>query len=529
MPERTSSEHASSKPIGKDLAKPFQQFHNNLSGERVTVIVGQDQEQVEFNFPKALLCSRSAWFDTAFREGRFVEGKAGRITLPDDSPSAFMAFEYYVYFEDLAYVDLMSLPDDHDEWREHFEHCIEVWVLGDKYHMPGLQNTIMLRACEVLKRKMDTVFSLDALTLCFQHSTRGSPLRKIAADYIVHKIECEGMRIDDWELCFGFDGFFAEIYESKSCFHDLPSHDFPRYKKAVSYGDLFRMHGDKVTVTVGQDEAKKTFTVSKELLCSQSKWFAKALDGRFKEGITGTVELPHDSSQVFAAFYYHLHHRVLAFTPLDTMSKPLELQLLECLNIWIFGDKYELPGLQNCASLRACEMMAEDTALSMPTMQACFERTARGSPIRCLLAEYIVKKVETDGDYIGEYDDIAGIHGSLSELYEAQRFYHSEVGKRDFPRYGKPLKYSSLFYTPSDGGAEDFGAQTGDNMEGYEDGDTAATYSSCWDTDPSCEDCGDSPGEKYCKRCESSGCYTKPTCRVCGLDDQKTLCYGCIL
>jgi len=134
----------------------------------VTVIVGQGSDSVEVDFPKPLLCSRPAWFDKAFREGGFAEAAAGRIRLQDDSPKAFMAFEYYVYFNDIAYIDLTSLPDqDETQWSEHLEHCFEVWVLGDKYHMPGSQNAAMLRASEVLNRDNHVEITDETHTLCF--------------------------------------------------------------------------------------------------------------------------------------------------------------------------------------------------------------------------------------------------------------------------------------------------------------------------------------------------------------------------
>lgn len=199
----------------------------------MTVIVGRDDDKVEFNFPKGLLCSRSKWFEKAFREGRFVEGRARTITLPDDPPSAFMAFEYYIYTNDLSFLDLTSPSTRHHvDFSSHLQHCFEVWVLADKYYMPGLQNAVMLRACEVLKSDRCTKITDEMLAFCFQNTTRGSPLRTIAADYIVRCIEDDGQCMEDFDAVSGLDGVASEIYKAKTAYHITVGH-FPRYSKAV--------------------------------------------------------------------------------------------------------------------------------------------------------------------------------------------------------------------------------------------------------------------------------------------------------
>jgi hypothetical protein len=97
------------------------------------------------------------------------------------------------------------------------------------------------------------------------------------------------------------------------------------------------MRGEKVTVLVG--EAREEFTISKGLISERSKWFANALDGRFKEGRESVIELPEDDPKAFTAFFFWIHANDLYFEELDSsrLSASRDSLVQECnfnLCIW---------------------------------------------------------------------------------------------------------------------------------------------------------------------------------------------------
>lgn len=200
---------------------------------------------------------------------------------------------------------------------------------------------------------------------------------------------------------------------------------------------------------MGTGANSKAYTVPKALLCKIS-WFDRALrDGRLQEGITGHINLPNYSPDVFEAFQYRLYHQDLAFRWIDTAvpgggdDDEGQEQLELCCGIWIFGDKYGIPTLQNAAMLRACELFVEANVDFPPELaEMCYNSTAIGPPLRKLVGDHVVF------NFLGRYG------GFLNDLYAAKGAYDKHAKRRlsrklsskgEWPRFLKPYRNEDLF------------------------------------------------------------------------------------
>lgn len=277
------------------------------------------------------------------------------------------------------------------------------------------------------------------------------------------------------------------------------------------------INGDKVTVSVGGGTGKKTLNIPKALLCKAS-WFDRALqEGTFKEGATSHIELPEDSPHAFEAFQYYLYHDDLAFENVGD-NEPLAIQQLElCCLVWVFGDKYAIPGLQNAAMLRACELLVKhDTTFPVDIMTKCYSSTTKGSPLRKLVADCVVQATQDSGADVACYERLASYGGFLEDVLSAQNAYHTGEKQWVFPRYLKPFKFTDIFFVAAEPAG--IGAAI---RKGYSN---LAMHAQRGDT--LCQECGIGEAEH---RCADSSCQSKRTrCGCCGSEDIQRLCAKCV-
>lgn len=110
----------------------------------------------------------------------------------------------------------------------------------------------------------------------------------------------------------------------------------------------FRDLGDEL-VTIYAGPSKRKFTVHKKLICDKVTVFAKMFDGLFKEGISGTAELPEDDEDSVGCFLEWLyrddcglfvgeiHHAFLDEPPIIVSTAQM--------NLYIFASKYSITPL----------------------------------------------------------------------------------------------------------------------------------------------------------------------------------------
>ncbi|KAI7180121.1 hypothetical protein KC343_g12843 [Hortaea werneckii] len=92
---------------------------------------------------------------------------------------------------------------------------------------------------------------------------------------------------------------------------------------------------DDTLVTILLTDNGTKYTLSKKIVCSISDYFAKALDGDFREAHERTLKLPDCSEETFdAVLWFHLNSSL----PWDIESG-IYAQLL-LMNLWLFADIY---------------------------------------------------------------------------------------------------------------------------------------------------------------------------------------------
>lgn len=276
-------------------------------------------------------------------------------------------------------------------------------------------------------------------------------------------------------------------------------------------------HSASISVRVG-DPNPRTFAIPKGVLCEYS-WFANALkDGCFTEGETQVIKLPDDFPQAFGYFYYYIYHKDVAFTETPEDDGKRRRHVHELCETWVFGDKYGIPGLQNCAMMRLCQVLSGDrandsTSMTLDTMRLCYERTVADSPLRKIVSEYIVFTVEYGQGRISDYGSLANEQGFLEDVYESKGAFDEHHGTSSWPRYRRPYKNHDLYEV----------------KVSYEDM-ASIPYASraYWRTGQpviACDHCGKGGAEQCCNEGPPLG-FSSSGCACCG-GDVVRLCHGC--
>ncbi|KAF2493988.1 hypothetical protein BU16DRAFT_619183 [Lophium mytilinum] len=161
---------------------------------------------------------------------------------------------------------------------------------------------------------------------------------------------------------------------------------------------------DIVSVIVGEE--KKAFRVHKGVLTYHSAFFAAALDGKFKEGVTQIVELPEDEVSVFQVVYCWLYTGRLYNPPehppssspstaAEHFAGAEQVPLFETLicKVFVFADMKIIPELKN----KAVDVLHLVTCTNWTFLnhQAhyIYSNTIDGSPLRKVITDFAAKSL----------------------------------------------------------------------------------------------------------------------------------------
>lgn len=103
--------------------------------------------------------------------------------------------------------------------------------------------------------------------------------------------------------------------------------------------------GPTVTVRVGP--TLRVFNLHEAFLCHVSAFFKGALEGSFKEASTKSVDLIDIDLKVFYMFVGWLYYRKVHNVP--EVGKCTEPTKLDCIQLYLFGDRHGIPELQDAA------------------------------------------------------------------------------------------------------------------------------------------------------------------------------------
>ncbi|KAG9657190.1 hypothetical protein KCU64_g5366, partial [Aureobasidium melanogenum] len=133
-------------------------------------------------------------------------------------------------------------------------------------------------------------------------------------------------------------------------------------------------HQNIVTIEVGME--KKVYSIHKDLLVFYSDYFRAAFNGSFTEAAEGKISLPHESANVFDIVVKFVYTRQLS----DGVDCDVSWEML--CRVWIFGDKYLMPALQN--EVMTALQLKYDKTKAAPTscLKVIYNNTVSGSLLR---------------------------------------------------------------------------------------------------------------------------------------------------
>ncbi|KAI4852460.1 hypothetical protein E4T44_01472 [Aureobasidium sp. EXF-8845] len=117
------------------------------------------------------------YFRGAFN-GHFSEATNRKISLEDERIDVFSIVNQFVYTRELS-----DLVDTNLKW----ETLIRVWIFGDKYLMPSLQNKVM--SVLIAKNAKTNVVPTLCVKFIYANTVPGSPLRRFMVDFTAYKVD----------------------------------------------------------------------------------------------------------------------------------------------------------------------------------------------------------------------------------------------------------------------------------------------------------------------------------------------------
>lgn len=169
-----------------------------------------------------------------------------------------------------------------------------------------------------------------------------------------------------------------------------------------------------VDLVVGEE--KKVYHVHKEVLCSDSSFFATALkDDTWKEGQEGIITLREEQPAIMSLIVQWLYTRSLAYDE----SSPDAPDLLTLCELYGAADRLRIPGLPNAAVdafRKRCSERLGTGSLPSEIYTAIHEYTAPDSGFRWLIMDGVVHEVFTRVDTGGRPSDILDFISCTNEF-----------------------------------------------------------------------------------------------------------------
>ncbi|CZR54723.1 uncharacterized protein PAC_04607 [Phialocephala subalpina] len=151
-------------------------------GDVVTFYVTEDGEEQKFVIHREYVCHYSPVLKAAFNSN-FIEGQTGEYRLDDITHGTFNLLVQWLYHQK---VDLAHLKSGFNEKNdlailtEEKLNLFQLWVLADKFSIPGLQNCVVDHIREGANlNDRDFLFPVKAYDYVYNNTAPDSPLRRL--------------------------------------------------------------------------------------------------------------------------------------------------------------------------------------------------------------------------------------------------------------------------------------------------------------------------------------------------------------
>jgi hypothetical protein len=141
-----------------------------------------------------------------------------------------------------------------------------------------------------------------------------------------------------------------------------------------------------VTIEVGPN--KQAYVIHKGLLTFYSDYFRAALDSTFKEAIDSKVSLPDEREDLFDIFNQFVYRRVV------TNETESGLSTDKLVEVWLFGDRYMIPCLQNSAMDALILKINCEKTIPTNRINEIWGKTLPSSPLRKYILERVAYKLD---------------------------------------------------------------------------------------------------------------------------------------
>lgn len=179
-----------------------------------------------------------------------------------------------------------------------------------------------------------------------------------------------------------------------------------------------------------QSPSGTNYLVSKSKLCEISKFFVKAFQGQFLEHDTKLLRFPDTADDTLKAFLYWLINGDLPNT-MTLGDVDAEILLVQ---LWVFGDTYMIPVLQNAAM----QVLARnDVQINVKTAQKIADSAPAGSALRSFMAHNVLwhETSRNDGWCGSEHWGLEKLGGILDLIEDDLKDRLWEGVKADAVRY----------------------------------------------------------------------------------------------
>ena len=108
----------------------------------------------------------------------FRESSERTMTLPEDDEFVFDDFVSWLYYR------RYDMPR-HSEVVDIFLRPVQLFVLADKYGVPGLKSLVLDQIFNIIKSGTASGPSLDTIAYAYGHTFQNAAIRKLLADFLV--------------------------------------------------------------------------------------------------------------------------------------------------------------------------------------------------------------------------------------------------------------------------------------------------------------------------------------------------------